>query len=56
MGEREDTEKMPFESLDATFRGVRPFLVRWDGVVYDAELRSFVVKDLNFEVMAELTK
>ncbi len=26
---------MSFESLYATFRGVRSFLVWWDGVMYD---------------------
>jgi hypothetical protein len=55
---------MSFESLYATFRGVRSLLVWWDGVMYDVlrreesdeGSRSFVVEYLNFEVMAELTE
>jgi hypothetical protein len=31
---------MPFEGLDATFRGIRSFLVWWDGVVYDVLRRE----------------
>jgi hypothetical protein len=30
---REEAEKVPSECLDSTFRGIRTFLVRWDGVV-----------------------
>jgi hypothetical protein len=64
MGRREDAEKMPFESLDTAFRGVRSFLVGWD-VVMDHVLRreeiekgsrSFVIEDLNFEMVAESTE
>jgi hypothetical protein len=55
---------MSFESLYATFRGVRSLLVWWDGVMYDVlrreesdeGRRSFVVEYLNFEVMAEVTE
>ncbi len=64
MGRCEDAEKMPLEGLDAAFRGVRSFLVGWDGVMDDAlgreeiekSSRIFVVEDLNFEMMAELTE
>ncbi len=31
---------MPFEGLDASFRGVRSLLVGWDGVVYDVLRRE----------------
>ncbi len=64
MGRREDAEKMPFESLDTAFRGVRSFLVGWD-VVMDHVLGreeiekgsgSFVIEDLNFEAVTELTE
>ncbi len=64
MGRREDAEKMPFESLDTAFRGVRSFLVGWD-VVMDHVLGreeiekgsgSFVIEDLNFEMVTELTE
>ncbi len=64
MCRREDAEKMPFESLDTAFRGVRLFLVGWD-VVMDHVLGreeiekgsgSFVIEDLNFEMVSELTE
>jgi hypothetical protein len=64
MCRREDAEKMPFESLDTAFRGVRSFLVGWD-VVMDHVLGreeiekgsgSFVIEDLNFEMVTELTE
>ncbi len=55
---------MPLEGLDTAFRGVRSFLVGWDGVMDDVlgreeiekSSRIFVVEDLNFEMMAELTE
>jgi hypothetical protein len=64
MGRRKDAEKMPFEGLDTAFCGVRSFLVGWDGVMDDVlgreeiekSSRSFVVEDLNFEMVAELTE
>ena len=64
MGRREDAEKMPFEGLDTAFCGVRSFLVGWDGVMDDVlgreeikkSSRGFVVEDLNFEMVAELTE
>jgi hypothetical protein len=63
MSRCEDAEKIPLEGLDTAFRGVRSFLVGWDGVKDDVlgrgeikeSSRSFVVEDLNFEMMADLT-
>ncbi len=60
----EDAEKMSLEGLDTAFRGVRSFLVGWDGVIDDVlgreevekSSRKFVVEDLKFEMMAELTE
>ncbi len=64
MGRSEDAEKTPFEGLDTAFCVVRSFLVGRDGVMDDAlgrkeiekSSRSFVVEDLNFEIVAELTE
>jgi hypothetical protein len=64
MGGREDAEKMPFEGWDTAFRGVRSFLVGWDVVMDDVlgrekiekGSRSFVIEDLNFEMVTELTE
>ncbi len=64
MGRRENAEKMPFEGLDTAFCGVRSFLVGWGVVMGDVlgreeiekSSRSFVVEDLNFEMVAKLTE
>ncbi len=64
MGRREDAGEVPFEGLDTAFCGVRSFLVGWDGVVDDVlgreeinkSSRGFVVENLNFEMVAELTE